>query len=118
MLGADYVRSKIGNPGAGLLGRYVGPLVGLYAVDVTTKHINTLELNQTAKESLDNNMRIANQAVHLNDKQRSKMTIESLKDYNKTMNQPVMGSVEEHTHWDNSQESKKRVFDQKWIGKS
>lgn len=92
--------------------------MGLYAVDVTTKHINTLERNQTAKESLDNNMRIANQAVHLNDNQRSKMAIESLKDYNKTMNQPVMGSVEEHAHWDNSQESKKRVFDQKWIGKS
>lgn len=119
LLGADYVRSKIGNPGARVLVKYVAPLVGLYVVDETSKYVNTLERNQSAKEALDNKMKVANEAPYLNDKQRSNIAMNSVKEYDNAMKEPVMGSVERHVSWDNAQESKNRLFDtaQKWIGK-
>ena len=57
LLGADYIKSKIGNPGYKTLIIYGAPLVGLYATDIITKQINVAERNDTARKTLDTNLK-------------------------------------------------------------
>lgn len=88
LLGANYIKSKIGKPAINTLAKYRGPLVGLYTFDVATQHVNTLERNHVVKETLDTRLRIVNQAPYFSEKQKDKLTADSLKDYNKAINQP------------------------------
>ena len=96
LLGEDFVKSKIGNPGKTTLIKYLTPLATCYGCEIVGKHLNEIDKRETAHQTYDTNMNTVDASPDLTSSDRRTMTKQALKDFRKDMSLKVEGPMTQH----------------------
>lgn len=96
LLGEEFVKSKIGNPGKTTLLKYLTPLATCYGFEIGGKHLNEIDKRENAQQTYCTTMSTVETSKDLTSNDRRGMTKQALKDFRKDMNQKVDGPVTQH----------------------
>jgi len=111
LLGEEYVKSKISNPGKKKVLQYTIPAVGLWAVDTVGHHMAVIDNRETAQQCWDNARRDIDDNPHYTDKDRNKMSKTAHSNYTKMMSREIRGPVTGAVRIEAVSESVNRVVD-------
>nr|QIQ59658.1 hypothetical protein [Trebouxia sp. A1-2] len=93
LLGRDYVKSKIGNPGASTLGKFATSLVEALVVNERGKYVQSSQNGELANQALDTQIDTIDNNPYLTPEQKSEYTRKALDQHSEKCGREFKGSI-------------------------
>ena len=84
-MGADYVRSKIGNPGKSSVIKYTLPAAAFWGVNQVGRHVAVQDNTVSAKDYLETANKNIDENPYYTDKDRNQLSKQAFHNYGKMM---------------------------------
>jgi len=111
LIGEDYVKSKISNPGKKKLLQYTVSAAGLWIVDTAGLHMAVIDNRDTAEQCWEHAKKDIDENPQYTDKDRNKMSKTAHSNYTKMMSRDIKGPVTGAVRIEAVSESVNRVVD-------